>query len=99
MNDDPLDLILGKARQAPHAPIPGGLDHPPPGMARSVVRRWLSSSVGEASASWMVVSRRGLAVALGLMAASMLWHAREWRTPVLMESSASETVILSVYPQ
>jgi hypothetical protein len=49
--------------------------------------------------SWLMVSRRGLAVALGVMLVSMLWHVRELRAPVNMESSASETVMLSLYPQ
>jgi len=96
---DPLDAILSKARRAPSAPVENTALGAPPGLAQGVVHRWLSCSANEVTTSWLVISRRGLAVAIGLMAASMLWHARELRAPVLMESTASDTVILSLYPQ
>jgi hypothetical protein len=99
MKSDSLDAIFSKARRVPPAPADAAALEAPPGLARGVVHRWLSSSANELSGSWLVISRRGLAVAIGLMAASMLWHARELRAPVLMESTASETVILSLYPQ
>jgi hypothetical protein len=93
-----LDELLKLARRA------GGWIEPeekvavPAGLSSGVVRCWLSSS-RDGGESWLVVSRRGLAVALGVMLVSMLWHVRELRAPVNMESSASETVMLSLYPQ
>jgi len=99
MKGDPLDAILSKARRAPSAPADNSALDAPTGLARGLVNQWLSCSANEITGSWLVISRRGLAVAIGLMAASMLWHAREIRAPVLMESTASETVILSLYPQ
>ena len=99
MKDNALDALLSTARRVRARHDDGSAHEAPPGLARGLVYRWLSQSADEVSASWLVVSRRGLAVAIGLMAASMLWHARELRAPVLMESTASETVILSVYPQ
>lgn len=99
MSDSPLDKLLAAARQTPERPVAIGDCSVPPGFARGVVSRWLASLEESSAESWAVISRRGLAVALGLMLASVLWHARVERGPVLLESSASDTVLLSIQPQ
>ena len=99
MKPNLLDDLVRKARRVSPVESEAPLATAPPGFAAAVVRRWLFTTGEELSESWLVISRRGLAVALGLMVASMLWHARELRAPVLMESTASTTVALSLYPQ
>ena len=99
MSDLDLDRILQAARQAPDSRVPTEDFVAPPGYARGLVSRWLTDSGETQSESWVVISRRGLALALGLMVTSMLWHAWVERGPVLMESTASDTVLLSIYPQ
>jgi hypothetical protein len=98
MKRDLLSDLLEKARHAPAA-TETPVESAPPGFARGLVNRWLSEGEEALSDSWVVVSRRGLAVALGLMLASVAWHTRELRAPVLMESTACNTVLLSLYPQ
>lgn len=94
-----LDELLRLARRAGGWRAEEGRAVVPAGFASGVVARWKRKSAGDMGESWLVVSRRGLAVALGVMLVSMLWHVRELRAPVDMESSASETVMLSLYPQ
>jgi hypothetical protein len=94
-----VDELLRLARRAGGWRVEEEKAVVPPGFASGVVARWKSRSAGDMGESWLVVSRRGLAVALGVMLVSMLWHVRELRAPVSMESSASETVMLSLYPQ
>ena len=99
MNRYDLDTILQTARRAPQSPGAQRECSPPPGFARGVVHRWLRGAEQPWSENWATVSRRGLAVALGLMLVSLIWHARLDRGFVLMESTASDTVMLSLYPQ
>jgi hypothetical protein len=99
MNNRALDNLIKRAREAAPTDEPEACTMTPPGFARTLVHRWLQETTPEIADSWTMVSRRGLAFALALMFTSVLWQSWPSRPPVLMETSASATVLLSLFPR
>jgi hypothetical protein len=70
----------------------------PPWFARRVVATWQAGLAAGRDAVWEQVSRRGLAVALGIMTLSLLVLVRPARPATTWETLASESVMSAVLP-
>ena len=70
----------------------------PPWFARRVVANWQAGLASGRDVVWEQVSRRGLAVALGIMTLSLLALVRPARPAQTWETLASESVISAVLP-
>lgn len=82
----------------PPAPAPAPVEEPPRWFARRVVAVWQSSLASGGDLVWEQVTRRGLAVTLGIMALSLLLLARPFQPAPTWESLASESVLSAVLP-
>jgi hypothetical protein len=90
---------LVRAR-GPEPLAPDPVESVPPWFARRVVNHWLMArQAATVSGGWECVSRQGLACALVIMLAAVLFHVRVPTAPQPWEVLASESVLSSVLPR